>query len=78
MFLDARGDGRALRVTCHPESGVVVFSLWREGTCAGSFRLPVEEVPAMVDLLRNSLEVAYDEAHDSFLSRFATSDDEVG
>ena len=78
VFLDARGDGRALRVTWHAEAGVVVFSLWRDRTCSGTFRLPVEDAPALVDMLRNSLEEAYDDARDSILSRFGAHDDEVG
>ena len=40
-----RGSDRALRVSWHHESGVVVLSLWRENVCAGSFRLAVDEVP---------------------------------
>jgi hypothetical protein len=77
-FLDARGDGRALRATWHPEAGVVVFSLWRERTCAGTFRLAAEDVPALVRMLRSSLEEAYDDARSSFLAGFDAADDEVG
>jgi hypothetical protein len=77
-FLDARGDGRAMRVTWHPEADVVVLSLWRGRTCAGSFRLAVEDVPALVELLRASLEEAYDDARTSFLAGFGEAGDEVG
>jgi hypothetical protein len=77
-FLDARGDGRAMRVTWHPEADVVVLSLWRGRTCAGSFRLAVEDVPALVELLRASLEAAYDDARTSFLAGFGEAGDEVG
>lgn len=66
VFLDARGDGRALRVTWHAEAGVVVFSLWRAGVCAGTFRLPIEDAPALIEMLRGSLEQAYDGARGSF------------
>ena len=59
IFLDARGSDRALRVSWHPESGVVVLSLWRENVCAGSFRLAVDEVPDMIDALRAGLDAAY-------------------
>ncbi len=51
-FLDARGSGRALRVSWHSEAGLVVLSLWQAGTCTGSFRLPVEDVPDLLDALR--------------------------
>lgn len=78
VFLDARGDGRALRTTWHAEAGVVVFSLWRDRVCAGTFRLPVEDAPALVDMLRGCLEQAYDDAHDSLLTRFTAFEDEVG
>lgn len=62
VFLDARGDSRALRVSWHSEAGVVVLSLWREGTCAGTFRLSIDEVPDLIDVLRDGLARAYDDA----------------
>lgn len=79
VFLDARGDERALRVSWHPEADVVVLSLWRGPVCAGSFRLAVEDVPALVELLRASLAEAYDDARQSFFAGFgAVTEDEVG
>ncbi len=60
VFLDARGDGRSMRVSWHPEADVVVLSLWRGETCAGSFRLTVDEVPELIDVLRGGLRSAYD------------------
>ena len=62
IFLDARGGDRAMRVSWHHESGLVVLSLWRENVCAGSFRLAVDEVPELIELLRSGLDVAYDSA----------------
>jgi hypothetical protein len=59
VFLDARGAGRALRVTWHPEADVVVLSVWHGSVCSGSFRLPVEQVPELVDTLREALADAY-------------------
>jgi hypothetical protein len=60
IFLDARGGDRALRVSWHHEAELVVLSLWRDNVCAGSFRLAVDEVPALIDLLRAGLDAAYD------------------
>ena len=62
IFLDARGGDRALRVSWHQDSGLVVLSLWRENVCAGSFRLAVDEVPDLIALLRSGLDRAYDAA----------------
>ena len=62
IFLDSRGDQRALRVSWHHESGLVVLSLWRENVCAGSFRLSADEVPDLIALLRAGLDQAYDVA----------------
>ena len=62
IFLDARGTDRALRVSWHHESGLVVLSLWRDNICAGSFRLAVDDVPEFIDVLRTGLDRAYDEA----------------
>lgn len=59
MFLDPRGDNRALRVAWHGEAGVVVLSLWRDNVCAGSFRLAAAEVPEMLEVLRAGLEASY-------------------
>ena len=55
IFLDARGSERALRVSWHPEVGLVVLSLWREDRCVGTFRLPAVEVPALVNALVTGL-----------------------
>ena len=62
IFLDARGGDRALRVSWHDEDGLVVLSLWRDNVCAGSFRLGVDEVPDLVEVLRAGLDRAYDAA----------------
>jgi len=51
VFLDARGNGRALRLTWHHEVDLVVLSLWREDFCAGTFRLCADDVNAFIDAL---------------------------
>ena len=55
IFLDARGDERALRVSWHDEADLVVVSLWRDNVCTGSFRLAAEDVPDLVDTLVDTL-----------------------
>ena len=62
IYLDARGDDRALRLTWHDELGLVVLSLWRENVCAATFRLEIDEVPDLIDALRSGLTRAYDVA----------------
>jgi hypothetical protein len=62
IFLDARGGDRAMRVSWHHESGLVVLSLWRDNVCTGSFRLAVDDVPELISLLRSGLDTAYDVA----------------
>ena len=64
IFLDARGGDRALRVSWHQEAGMVVLSLWRENVCAGSFRLTIDEVPALIETLRAGLVRSYEDARD--------------
>ena len=78
VFLDARGDRRALRVSWHREVGMVVLSLWREGVCAGTFRLAAEDVPVLVETLRAGFDDVYDDARESFLDRFGAVEDEAG
>ncbi|MGI8522229.1 MAG: hypothetical protein ACR2K3_02820 [Nocardioides sp.] len=62
VFLDARGGDRAMRVSWHHDAELVVLSLWRDNVCCGSFRLAVDEVPELIDLLRVGLDTAYDVA----------------
>ena len=45
VFLDARGDDRALRVSWHSEADLVVLSLWRDNVCTASFRLADRRCP---------------------------------
>jgi hypothetical protein len=59
IFLDARGDDRALRVSWHSEADLVVLSLWRDNVCTATFRLAVDEVADLVELLRAGLDRAY-------------------
>ena len=59
IFLDARGADRALRVSWHYDTDLVVLSLWRDNVCAGSFRLPVDDVPDFIEVLRTGLDRAY-------------------
>ena len=37
----------------------MVLSLWRDNVCAASFRLGIEEVPALIEMLRAGLDHAY-------------------
>jgi hypothetical protein len=62
IFLDARGSERALRVSWHSEADLVVLSLWRDNLCTASFRLSIEEVPQLIEMLRAGLDRAYDGA----------------
>jgi hypothetical protein len=77
-FLDARGGDRALRVTWHHEPGsadssrhgpVVLLSMWRGDECAASFRLPIADVPDLIEALRRGLDEAYDEVTAGFSPR---------
>ncbi|GAA3810243.1 hypothetical protein [Nocardioides panacisoli] len=55
VFFDTRGANRALRVTWHFDSDLVNLSLWSGNVCTGSFRLPVEQVPDLIELLQTGL-----------------------
>lgn len=58
VFLDARGNGRALRLTWHQDSELVVLSLWRHDVCVGTFRLTRPDVGEFVDALVDGLREA--------------------
>lgn len=55
MFSDARDARRAMRVTWHQSSGVVVLSLWRDEACVGTLRLPRDDVPDLIAALTTGL-----------------------
>ena len=48
---DTRGDGRALRVTWHHETGVVVLSVWRDNLCTTTVRLAPDDAVALIQVL---------------------------
>jgi len=50
-FVDARGEGRSMRVSWHPDADILVLSLWAGGLCRGTFRLRADEVPELVRAL---------------------------
>ena len=58
VFFDPRGGDRSLRVSWHEDAGLVVLSLWQAERCAGTFRLPVAEVPTLVNALVTGLATA--------------------
>jgi len=51
VFCDIRGDDRTLRVSRHDDQGMVVVSLWAGKQCRASFRLPLGELPRLVEAL---------------------------
>ena len=55
VVVDARGGARALRVSWHPEHGLVVLSIWRGDTCAATVQVDSAEVPHLVDVLVRGL-----------------------
>lgn len=52
LFIDARGDGRSMRVSLHPDRAIAVVSLWSSSTCRASFQLPLEDAARLAELLR--------------------------
>jgi hypothetical protein len=55
VFFDLRCDDRTLRVSWHPELKLVVLSLWRDGRCSATFRMPADDVPQLVSTLVEGL-----------------------
>ena len=55
IHFDARGDGRALRVSWHDEAGLVVMSLWKDNVCTGTVRIDAADLPDLVDSLTRML-----------------------
>jgi len=54
-FGDARDDGRRMEVSWHPDEGIVIVSLWHGSICRATFRLPVDQAPALIQTLADAL-----------------------
>src|ERR1700759_1155067 len=52
---DARGDGRAVRVSTHAEVGLLNVSIWRDDICVGTVRLGPDDVATLVKGLTEGL-----------------------
>jgi hypothetical protein len=52
---DVRGEGRAVRISAHVESGLVNLSVWRHDMCVGTVRLLPSEVANLVTGLSEGL-----------------------
>lgn len=52
---DVRGT-RGLQATWHDDAGLVVLSLWREGSCVGTVRLDPADAAALAATLVEGLE----------------------
>jgi hypothetical protein len=61
---DARGEGRAVRISAHVESGLVNLSVWRHDTCVGTVRLLPSEVANLMTGLSEGLAQLAREPHD--------------
>ena len=56
VFFDVRGSSRSMRLSWYADTGVSVFSIWQGGTCTGTFRLPMEELPRLIDALHRGIQ----------------------
>jgi hypothetical protein len=63
IVLDERGDGRALRVTWHHDTGIAVVSVWRQDRCVGTVHVAAEDVPGLVAVLTDGLAEGYAAGH---------------
>ncbi len=52
VFFDVRSAARSLRISWYADTGVAVLSIWQGGTCTGSFRLPMTDLPRMIETLQ--------------------------
>jgi len=52
VFFDVRGNSRSMRLSWYADTGVAVFSIWQGGMCTGTFRLPIADLPRMIETLQ--------------------------
>ena len=55
VLLDARGEGRALRVTWHSEARIVVLSVWKDNVCTATVRLHPDQAASLIEALAAGL-----------------------
>jgi hypothetical protein len=55
VFFDVRGSSRSMRLSWYADTGISVFSVWQGGTCTGTFRLPREELPRLIESLHRGM-----------------------
>jgi hypothetical protein len=65
VFFDVRGSSRSMRLSWYSDTGVAVFSIWQGGTCTGTFRLPIDDLPRMVEALQRGPRAATPPAADA-------------
>jgi hypothetical protein len=65
-FADERG--RSLRATWHPESGLIVLSLWNADDCVGTFRLSTADASELVALIAQANPELREHASDGYSS----------
>jgi hypothetical protein len=52
---DLRGDGRAVRVSAHPDERLLTLSLWKNEACVASVQLQPSDVAGLVSGLTECL-----------------------
>jgi hypothetical protein len=52
VFFDVRGNSRSMRLSWYADTGIAVFSIWQGGRCTGTFRLPIEDLARMTEILQ--------------------------
>ncbi|HVT64771.1 MAG TPA: hypothetical protein VHD81_06440 [Mycobacteriales bacterium] len=60
--VDPNRPGHYLRVSGHPESGIVVLSVWRGEHCIVTHEIPTADIPDVIGLLAKALVPADDAA----------------
>ena len=51
VFFDVRGNSRSMRLSWYADTGIAVFSIWQGGRCTGTFRLPMDDLARMTEIL---------------------------
>src|SRR5215813_10926417 len=69
VFFDVRGSSRSMRLSWYSDTGVSVFSIWQGGTCTGTFRLPMEELPRLIDALQRGAQAPDPRASGTYASQ---------
>jgi hypothetical protein len=78
VFFDVRGSSRSMRLSWYADTGIAVFSIWQGGRCTGTFRLPMEDLARMTEILQRGPQPRRSESRSDYHGGYDPAAHEAG